>query len=132
MNEEMDKALDPSGTKSTEEKWDDLKLRDQIGITADVKRDQEGGDQMKRANRALNDIGDFIHKAVPQVSQLEYCGSAAVHIYLAPNLGEVIFISQTQPLLATAERVAGPAFTDLQKAMMRHYGRQTTKIRSGF
>lgn len=123
----MSQAEDP-----TQKQWDDLKMRDQIGIFVDVERDKEGGDAMKRANRALNDIGDFVHTSVPAVSQLEYCGSAAVHIFMAPTLNQVVYITQTQPLLETHERLAGPAFTDLQKAMQRHYGRKTTKIRSGF
>ncbi len=118
--------------KPTQERWNDLKMRNEIGINADVERDVSGGEAAKRANRALNDIGDFIHKNNPNVADLEYVGSAAVHIYLARVLGEVVYISQTQPLLETEERMAGPAFTDLQKSMMRHYGRKTTKIRSGF
>jgi len=120
-----------------QKKWDDLKMRDQIGITADVTRKKEvddvaGGEAIKRANRALNDIGDFVHASLPALKGLEYQGSAAVHIFLAPALNEVVYISQTQPLLDCAERLAGPAFTDLQKAMMGHYGRKQTKIRSGF
>jgi hypothetical protein len=118
--------------KSTQTKWDDQKMRNEIGISADVDRHKEGGEAAKRSNRALNDIGDFIHKNTPEVSQLEYLGSAAVHIYFARALNQVCYISQTQPLLDTHERVAGPAFTDLQKSMMSYYGRKTTKIRSGF
>jgi hypothetical protein len=121
-----------SEENSTQKKWDDGKMRDQIGIACDVERDKEGGDVMKRANRALNDIGDFVHQAVPEIQQLDYVGSAAVHIYLAPTLGQVVYVSQTQPLLDCHERLAGPAFTDLQKSMMAHFGRKTTKIRSGF
>jgi hypothetical protein len=118
--------------KDLRTKWDDLKMRDQIGIFCDVERDKKGGDAIKRANRALNDIGDFIHEEVPQVKELEYLGSAAVHIFLARGMQQVVYISQTQPLGETPERVAGPAFTDLQKSMMDYYGRKTTKIRSGF
>lgn len=121
-----------STEKDTATKWDDQKMRNEIGISCDVERDKEGGDSMKRSNRALNDIGDFIHGELPQLAGLEYCGSAAVHIYLAPTLGQIVYVSQTQPLLETHERLAGPAFTDLQKSMMAHYGRKTTKIRSGF
>ncbi len=116
----------------TGKKWDDGKMRDQIGISVDVEREKAGGESMTRANRALNDIGDFIHNEIPQLKGLEYCGSAAVHIYMAPTLNQVIYVSQTQPLLEAHERVVGPAITDLQKSAMAHFGRKTTKIRSRF
>ena len=118
--------------KSTQERWDDLKMSDQIGIFADVTREKQHDEIAHRANRALNDIGDFIHKGRPELQGLEYCGSAAVHIYLAPTLGAVEYVTQVQPLLNTAERLAGPAQTQLQKDMMAAYGRKTTKVRSGF
>ena len=116
----------------TQKKWDDQKMRNEIGISASVLRDKEGAEWARRANRALNDIGDFVHKENPEVSQLKYAGSACVHIYYAETLNQMVFITQTQPLLETHERMAGPAFTQLQKDMMTHYGRKTTKIRSGF
>ena len=123
---------DDKDDKSTKEKWDDLKLADDIGIFAKIDRNKAEDECASRSNKALNEIGDFIHKGRPELSGLEYCGSAAVHIYLAPTLGEMCFITQVQPLLNTAERIAGPAFTQLQKDMMTYYGRRTTKIRSGF
>jgi hypothetical protein len=52
--------------KSTQTKWDDQKMRNEIGISADVDRHKEGGEAAKRSNRALNDIGDFIHKNTPE------------------------------------------------------------------
>lgn len=115
-----------------QKQWDDLKMRDQIGISADVERNKKGDEAALRANRALNDIGDYIHQNTDAVQQLQYLGSAAVHIYMAPTLNQVVYISQVGPLGDCPERVAGPAFTDLQKSMMAHYGRRTTKIRSGF
>ncbi len=121
-----------STEKPTQERWNDMKVRDQIGITVDVERSKEGGEVMSRANRAINDVGDFIHAEVPQLKGLDYLGSAAVHIYMAPTLNQLVFVSQTQPLLETPERIAGPAFTDLQKSMMAAYGRKQTKVRSGF
>jgi hypothetical protein len=135
MTDTDDIKLDKYGIredKPTQEKWDDMKVRDQIGITVGVERDQDGSETARRSNRALNDLGDFIHKETPEVSQLEYMGSAAVHIFMAKTLNQLVFISQTQPLLDAEERIVGPAITDLQKACMRHFGRKTTKIRSGF
>ena len=116
----------------TRKQWDDLKVRDGIGITAHVERNTEEGEAVMRANRALNDIGDFIHANTPGLKGLKYLGSSAVHIFCAEALGEVAYITQTQPLLDTEERIAGPAYTQLQKDMMKYYGRKTTKIRSGF
>lgn len=118
--------------KPTQERWNDMKVRDGVGIFANVARDKEQTEASTRANRALNDIGDFIHKNAEGLSGLEYQGSAAVHIFLAPALGEMVFVTQVQPLLQTPERIAGPAFTQLQKDMMKAYGRKTTKLRSGF
>ena len=124
--------LDPANPKPTQEKWDDQKMRNQIGLTVDVERETVRNDAVDRANRALCDIGDYIHANEPKIKELTYCGSAAVHIYLAPTLGEIIYITQTSPLRETEERVAGPAFTQLQKDMMKYYGKKQTRIRSGF
>ena len=118
--------------KPVKEQWDDLKMRDQIGISVDVEREKKSDDSVVRANHALCDIGDYIHANTPAVSQLDYLGSAAVHIYMAPTLNGIVYITQTGPLKDTPERVAGPAHTQLQKDMMSYYGRKTTKIRSGF
>ncbi len=123
---------DKEDQKKLGAKWDDKKMSDQIGISASVERDKPGGEVMIRANRALNDVGDFIQAGLPELTQLEYAGSAAVHIYYAPTLNQVIYVSQTQPLLEAGERLVGPAITDLQKSAMSHFGRKTTKIRSGF
>jgi hypothetical protein len=128
----MSNPTDDVTEKSTQERWDDLKMSDQIGIFADVTRTQVADDTAHRANRALNDIGDFIHKRRPELAGLQYLGSASVHIFLAPTLKEIKYITQVQPLLECPERIAGPAFTQLQKDMMASYGRKTTKIRSGF
>lgn len=121
-----------SDEKDLKTQWDDKKMRDAIGIDAKVEREKAGGEPIRRANRALNDIGDYVQGNVAEVGGLEYLGSAAVHIYYARTLDQCVFITQTQPLLDTHERAAGPAFTQLQKDMMSHYGRKTTKIRSGF
>jgi hypothetical protein len=118
--------------KPTQERWDDLKVRDQIGIFADVERNKEVSDASTRANMALLDVGEYIQTNAPGLKDLHYQGSAAVHIYLAPTLGEMVFVTQVKPLRDTAERIAGPAFTQLQKDMMAQYGRKTTKVRSGF
>lgn len=123
----------PNGKdKSTKEQWDDLKMRDQIGISVSVEREKKTNDAVVRANHALCDIGDYIHRNEATVKELEYCGSAAVHIFMAKTLNQVIYITQTTPLRDTQERVAGPALTQLQKDMMQYYGRKATKIRSGF
>lgn len=135
MSDETEPTTDKHGislAKPTQERWDDIKMRDQIGIFADVERSKVLDETAYRSNRALNDIGDFIHANNDTVRNLEYVGSAAVHIYLARAIGEAVFVCQTKPLLECEERIAGPAFTDLQKNLMSHYGRKTTKIRSGF
>lgn len=109
------------------------KFDNQIGITAKIDRFEEGGETMARANRALNDIGDFIHAEIPQLKGLEYCGSMSVHIYKAPMLGQAVYVTQTQPLLQCEEILAGPASTQLKKDAMRHFGRDGIgKTRSGF
>ncbi len=132
MSDETQQQQQPPPEKSTKERWDDLKFNDQIGIFADVTREKPADEAANRANRALNDIGDFIHDNNVTLAQLEYQGSAAVHIYLAPSLGQVLYVTQVQPLLNSAERLAGPAFTQLQRDMMSAYGREVTKLRSGF
>ena len=125
-------TLPKDSNKPTKERWDDQKMRDQIGITVDVEREKQANDSVTRANHALCDVGDYIHSNTPSVAQLQYLGSAAVHIYLAPHLDQVVYVTQTGPLRDTPERVAGPAFTQLQRDMMGYYNRKTTKLRSGF
>ena len=108
-------------------------FNNQLGITAHVRRSTEGGtEEAFRANRALNDIGDFVHANTATVQGLEYAGSAAVHIYFAPALGQMVFITQTEPLRETNELMAGAAFTQLKKDLMTRYGHKATKVRSGF
>ncbi len=135
MSEEKTPEKDKYGidlSKPTQERWDDIKMRNQIGISIDVERTKQEGEAPNRANRALNDIGDYIHKNADEVRDLEYLGSAAVHIYYARTLDQCVYVTQTKPMLDCHERAAGPAFTQLQKDLMAHYGRKTTKLRSGF
>ncbi len=141
MSEEEPKAAPAEGErdirgilteKPTQERWDDMKVRDSVGISVHVERNEEAGEAATRANRALNDIGDFIHQNKDGLRGLTYLGSAAVHIYCAETVGEAEFVCQTFPLRNTEERIAGPAFTQLQKAMMQAYAKKTTRLRSGF
>lgn len=113
--------------------WDRKKHEDELGITAKVNRHTETGEPIIRANRALGDIGNFIKEdtGVMALKECDYVGSTAVHIFLAPALGQYVFVSQTSPLARTPEITADAALRQLRGDVMESFGRRRQQKRSG-
>lgn len=112
--------------------YDELKFKTSMGINANVIRQENQGETAKRANGALHDIGEFIQgENTGVLRDLAYCGSIAVHIYLAPSLGQLVCVSQTQTLVRTPMHVANSAIRQLEGDVLEHYGKPRPRKRSG-
>lgn len=110
------------------------KFLDEVGHDAVIEREEVGGQEELTAQlrEVLECIGQDIQKvgtAIP--GGMDYVGSAAVHIYLAPATGTVGYYSQLA-LGKCPEALAGPAVSDLRNAMLANYGHRRQSKRSGF
>lgn len=106
-------------------------FRTDVGIKATVQhREMSESDEMQSLNRKLIQLGI---DATPIVG-LQYQGSAAVHIYKSEVLGQLFFISQTQPLVVQRcpEMLASAAFNHLLATLKKTFGHNRPKLRSGF
>lgn len=131
MSADSGEKNDP-GTETGLIPWDESKFKNSMGINANVTRAADEGETARRANRALNDIGDFIQGTNSGVLRdLTYMGSMAVHIYLAPTLNQLVCVSQIQPLRDTRMALANSAMRQLEGDCLEHYGRKRPKKRSG-
>lgn len=130
MTGDKDKSL--TTAEATGKEWDETKFKVSMGINANVTREGNVGETAKRANRALNEIGAFIQgENTGALRGLEYCGSIAVHIYLAPALNQLVCVSQVQPLNQTPMMLANSAIRQLEGDTMEYFGRKRPKKRSG-
>lgn len=125
----------------TDRSFETINSQNELGITAGVSRSDEKGQLMGRANNAVRDIGAFIQTdAMPDhLKGAIYCGSFASHIYMFPTLGQVVFVSQTDCLGETNEKLASDAYQELKREALRQlegdlmtkYGRKRRRRRSG-
>lgn len=109
----------------------DKKFQTEIGQKAIVQREDIQNDRTEDLRGVLSDIGKNFAEVGAVPKGMEYCGSAAVHIFRAPTLGHVAYVNQLA-LSSCSEVLAGPAISDLRGAMMNFYGRARQKKRSGF
>ena len=109
----------------------EMTFRTELGTKATVRHEEMKVEEGNPINRELADLG---LKANPKPDVLSYMGSAAVHIYQSPQLGQLFFISQTQPLAwyRCPEVLAVAAFNHILASMKSMYGHRRTKLRSGF
>lgn len=112
------------------ESQQDQTLHSDLGHKAKVRReDLKDGEKKERATRQLKAIGVEL---LP-IPALTYMGSAAVHIYQAPALGEIFFVSQTGIEAEVSEVTASAACESLIKDVAKQFqGRIIKKKRSGF
>lgn len=113
-------------------KHSDLTFLDSIGQKATVKRETLGAEAAAIPNRKLCDLGRELNPL--PLTELEYRGSAAVHIFVHERLNQMFFISQTDPLVLykCPELIASKAFDDLLGTMKQTYQKRRSKLRSGF
>lgn len=100
----------------------------EFGQRATVERETKSSPESARATSLLLEAGSTLN---PRPDVLQYLGAAAVHIYSAPTIGQVVFISQL-PVREVPEPIASKAVSDLRGSMMEAYGRARQKKRSGF
>lgn len=106
-------------------------FRTQIGQAATVQRETMGEERAAIPNRKLCDLGLELN---PLPNNLDYRGSAAVHVYWNATLQQVFYVSQTQPLelYKCPEILATKAFDDLLGTLKTMYGKVRGRLRSGF
>lgn len=111
-------------------------FRTDIGVNATVQHLEMKQDDANPINRQLIELGLAAQASeqAPTLKEMKYCGSAAVHIYKSEVLGQLFFISQTDPLLTMRcpEMVAAAAFNHLLATMKKSYGHKRGRLRSGF
>lgn len=108
------------------------KFLKEIGSEARIDRETAKVDSYtSQLREVLEDLGRDIQNVGKIPKGMEYMGSAAVHIYRAPTLGEVAYYSQLA-LGNCPEALAGPAVSDLRGAMLEGYGHKRQTKRNGF
>lgn len=109
---------------------DQAKLfKTQLGQGATVQRSTEKGEGPAKANFLLREIGNAVN---PLPDNLEYQGSAAVHIFYNRTLEQAFFVNQVRTLDNTNELLAQAATKDLIGTIMEFFGKKRPKMRSGF
>ena len=114
--------------------FEQKKIDDQYFIEAQVERHKKQSGEAERANRALGDIARFIQADcdVTGLKDLEYLGSAALHIFRAPSLDMIMQVCQVSSLGPVHEDTASKALEQLKAEMKEFYGRRRVKrTRSG-
>lgn len=116
--------------KLSERSHAELAADAQIGIDAQVNREEEFGAHVDQANHSLRRCGhDWL---VPGgYTQEHYKGSFAVHMYWSELLRTFTFSVQACPVGAP-EWLAGKAVAALRSDIMAKYGRQRQLNRAGF
>jgi len=104
-------------------------LETEFGQRATVTREELSSELNTRANQTIRSVGEALN---PSPNGLQYLGSAAVHVYQSPVLGQVMFVSQTGCIGHTPEALASKAVHDLKGSLMEQYGKKRRVLRSGF
>ncbi len=104
-------------------------FKTQLGQQVAVERTTENSELGAKMNAALNEIGE---KMNPLPKNLEYLGSAAVHVYYNETLKQAFFVTQRVTLRKVTSLLAQAAMKDLIGAVMEFYGTKRPKLRSGF
>ncbi len=110
-----------------------------IGHKAKVERDSASGPLIAECNDVLRNIGQVLQKSDPGCANLQYAGSAAVHIFLSPagilakdGTPQIGLFCQVSTLGQVPELISASALQDLLKSAAGHYGHKLTPKRSGF
>lgn len=111
-------------------------FRTDVGVRATVQHLEMKADDANPINRRLMELGVAAQHSeqAPALKDMTYLGSAAVHVYKSEVLGQLFFISQTDPLIVMRcpEMVASAAFNHLLATMKKTYGHKRPRLRSGF
>jgi len=99
-----------------------------IGQRANVQRRQASNEQTKKCNAALRGIGTELNF---NAENMEYMGSMATHVYGSKILKQVFYMTQNCAQ-EMPEIVAAKAFEDLRGTIMKSFGHNRPKKRSGF
>lgn len=104
----------------------------ELGTKAHIKRHTIGeAPTVTRFSEELKEIGRKIKDEEGSLKDAVYLGSAAVHYYVYPALEQGAFVSQT-PVAEVPEPLLQPGISDLRNELMRKFGRNPQRKRSGF
>lgn len=103
----------------------------EIGQKVIVQREQVSNEATAQLKEVLQDIGKNYLEIGAIPKGMQYLGSLAVHIYVAPNIRQQGFVSQIA-LENCPEVIASDAMKDLKGSAMGFYSRARQKLRSGF
>lgn len=114
----------------TQQDWDAQRTDTEFGQKVGVERHTVKGEKVSMANAALKSIGEALN---PRIDTYRYEGTMAVHVYLAPNIGQMTFVNQDVHHKGMMdELLAGKAIADLRGHIMTKYGHNRQVKRSGF
>lgn len=101
----------------------------ELGMKARVDRGKFTGDEARTANRTLREMGTQLN---PIPETLEYLGSAAFHVYVAPVTGFVQLVSQIDTMQDCPVYYANAAQANFNNDLLEFYTGKRRKRRSGF
>lgn len=110
-------------------------FRDSIGQKATVQRETMSTEASFRCAQQLVGLGLFVQKEPEfRLKNMDYRGSAAIHIYTNEILNLIQFVPQVQPLFAAKcpQDLASKGIDDLIRALKEGYGHRVGRLRSGF
>lgn len=104
-------------------------LRSQMGITAQVEREDYENEDAINANDALREVGNSLHPVKQHMEHVKYVGSGAIHVYQAESTRQVFY--QTQ-LIGNIPSALAPLVTkEFTGKFMEHFRGKRQKWRSG-
>ena len=103
-------------------------LNTDFGQKVTVERAEGTNVLIQRAANSYKELGATLN---PQPDALQYMGTMIMNIYLAPTIGQAVFVSQL-PLGECSEELASKALEALRGDCMVAFGRKRSTRRSGF
>lgn len=116
----------------SKKEWEIKKAKNEFGQQVTASREDVQGDLAGRTNSGLRGIGQYIKEETNALKEVEYLGSAAVHYYKSPMLGQVFFITQSATIDNTPEIIVQEGITELRNELLQRYGHKPQRKRSGF
>jgi hypothetical protein len=115
-------------------KFEDQKFIDQLEVSSTITREGGSNEASEVAMMKLAGAAKLLNPYPGDPKTVNYMGSIAVHIYVAPMTEQLFFASQTRLLTLNncPELLAGKAITDLRGAALEAYGHTRQTKRSGF
>ena len=118
--------------KSLKEVYDEIAYKTDVGQKAQVERTVSSGEGAETLNWELQKIGQKLKAREPGLKDAEYLGSAAVHYFKTPQIGQVFFISQPGAIGKVPELIVQDGITAMRSDLTNAFRGIRQKKRSGF